>query len=239
MTNQNMVNVNSGGISATLDFGPNSQAIAQGAYSFLNTSMAMDNAFLLSATNSAQSFYSGLVMPSTTAAAAQVEQNTAMLPQLYEMLFSTNTKAMDATERLTNSSIAAQQNIATASINASSRIARNTGKRSGFAGCFITTAYCEYAGLPDDCHELQTLRKFRDEFMMSNTVCASLVAFYYEHAPGIVARISQHPNRSAILERVKTHVNYCLALIAQDKNWEAVTAYMEMVVNIEAQTHVG
>ena len=30
-------------------------------------------------------------------------------------------------------------------------------------GCFLTTACCEVLGLPDDCFELRTLRRYRDE----------------------------------------------------------------------------
>lgn len=39
---------------------------------------------------------------------------------------------------------------------------------SGKKGCFITTAACELRGLPDDCRELTTLRRFRDEVLLSS-----------------------------------------------------------------------
>lgn len=45
--------------------------------------------------------------------------------------------------------------------------------------CFLTKACVEYAGLPDDCPELQTIRKFRDEYIHSLPDGGSLVEDYY------------------------------------------------------------
>ena len=38
---------------------------------------------------------------------------------------------------------------------------KESGSSSG--GCYFTSACVEAQGLPDDCHELTALRKFRDE----------------------------------------------------------------------------
>lgn len=38
------------------------------------------------------------------------------------------------------------------------------------AACTVSTAVCEVIGLPDDCFELRTLRRFRDEYMRSEEV---------------------------------------------------------------------
>ena len=52
-------------------------------------------------------------------------------------------------------------------------------------GCFLTTAACHYRGLPDDCHELQTLRSFRDRYLAHIPGGAELIERYYEVAPAI------------------------------------------------------
>jgi len=55
--------------------------------------------------------------------------------------------------------------------------------------CFITSAACEAMGLPDDCDELQTLRRYRDQFMMTNESGRREVEQYYRIAPEYLARI--------------------------------------------------
>lgn len=63
------------------------------------------------------------------------------------------------------------------------------GKRSMLkpgSMCFITTAVCEYSGKADDCDELQTLRKWRDEKLNRTAFGKKLIAQYYNEAPGIV-----------------------------------------------------
>ena len=55
--------------------------------------------------------------------------------------------------------------------------------------CFITTAACKVMGLPDNCDQLETLRGFRDEYMMNNLEGRKLVKQYYKEAPEVVASI--------------------------------------------------
>ena len=78
-----------------------------------------------------------------------------------------------------------------------------TGGGKG-GGCYITTACVEVMGLDDDCDELQTLRKFRDEMVESNFDNAGKMAAYYDEAPRIVAALNQRPDRKAFY----THVFY-------------------------------
>jgi hypothetical protein len=59
----------------------------------------------------------------------------------------------------------------------------------GGAVCFLTTAACEVVGLPDDCWELRTLRRFRDRAMPRLPSGAEDIARYYREAPAIVAAL--------------------------------------------------
>ena len=56
-------------------------------------------------------------------------------------------------------------------------------------GCFITTACCEVLGLDDDCFELRTLRRYRDEVLAKRPGGVADIAAYYELAPLILARL--------------------------------------------------
>ena len=56
----------------------------------------------------------------------------------------------------------------------------------GKKGCFITTAACELRGLPDDCHELRVLRRFRDDVLVTSREGRALVEEYYRVAPRLV-----------------------------------------------------
>ncbi len=69
-------------------------------------------------------------------------------------------------------------------------------------GCFLTTACVDFAGLPDDCFELATLRRFRDEVLMRMPGGPDDVALYDRVAPAIVERIGGSPNRSRELARL-------------------------------------
>lgn len=64
--------------------------------------------------------------------------------------------------------------------------------------CFITTACCGALGLDDDCFELRTLRRYRDQVLAIRPGGPSEIAAYYELAPLILARLP-HETRAARL----------------------------------------
>lgn len=70
----------------------------------------------------------------------------------------------------------------------------------GHEGCFITTAVCEFKGLADDCHELTSLRSFRDRHMKTCSAKASMLNTYYEVAPHYVGVIDQRADRAEIYQ---------------------------------------
>jgi phosphodiesterase/alkaline phosphatase D-like protein len=69
-------------------------------------------------------------------------------------------------------------------------------------GCFLTTAACDYAGLADDCVELETLRRFRDSYMSETEARRRNVQAYYATAPAIVAWLGRASDRDAILQKL-------------------------------------
>ena len=58
-------------------------------------------------------------------------------------------------------------------------------------GCFITTACCEVLGLDDDCFELRTLRRYRDDVIANRPGGEAAIARYYALAPLVLARLPQ------------------------------------------------
>ena len=75
-------------------------------------------------------------------------------------------------------------------------------RSSSGTGCFLTTACCEYKGLPDDCHELTIMRKFRDEYLKSKQYGKEMIDAYYERAPKIVERINQSDRKNEMLDYI-------------------------------------
>ena len=66
-------------------------------------------------------------------------------------------------------------------------------------GCFITTACCGVLGLSDDCFELRTLRRYRDDVLAKQRGGADAIARYYGIAPRILAALSATPGKSEAL----------------------------------------
>ncbi len=100
-------------------------------------------------------------------------------------------------------------------------------------GCFLTTACTQAAGLPDDCHELATLRHFRDTYVRSLPKGDAIVAEYYAVAPRIVPKLSKDE-----LEMVYAVVRQAVALIGRGEFAEAFGCY-EGVFNELRHKHLG
>ena len=106
----------------------------------------------------------------------------------------------------------------------------------GGASCFLTSACVEAKGLPDDCHELTTLRRFRDEYMAAQPCGQCEINHYYHVAPQIVAQIKAQPDALAVFERIYTElVLPCVALIEAGDNEAAHARYRDYVLQLEKQ----
>ena len=102
------------------------------------------------------------------------------------------------------------------------------------SGCFLTSACTAARGLPDDCHELQTLRSFRDNWLKQQPCGIELIARYYEIAPKIIDAIDAKPERLEIYDRIyRELVTPCVELIGQGKYPEALEQYRSMTLKLE------
>ena len=66
-------------------------------------------------------------------------------------------------------------------------------------GCFLTTSCCEMLGLPDDCFELRTLRRYRDETLAAMPGGNAAIATYYLLATAILGRIPREERAARLL----------------------------------------
>ncbi|HIV51861.1 MAG TPA: hypothetical protein H9748_00005, partial [Candidatus Mediterraneibacter norwichensis] len=84
-------------------------------------------------------------------------------------------------------------------------------RRSVF--CYITTAVCRSLGRPDDCYELNTLRDYRDSYLLSTDEGREIVQEYYNIAPTIVKRIDKKAEADEIYENIwKTYLSPCITM---------------------------
>lgn len=106
---------------------------------------------------------------------------------------------------------------------------KDATKRSA-RGCFITTAICRDAELPDDCDELQTLRKFRDTVMYDDPELRPLISQYYEIAPGIVSAIEARDDADKCWAVLRDGYLYdAIDAVKKGEYRRAVEVYREMV----------
>ena len=107
-------------------------------------------------------------------------------------------------------------------------------RRSVF--CYITTAVCRSLGRPDDCYELNTLRDYRDSYLLSTDEGREIVQEYYNIAPTIVKRIDKKPEADEIYENIwKTYLSPCITMIENGENEKCRDLYSSMVRKLEAR----
>jgi len=100
--------------------------------------------------------------------------------------------------------------------------------------CFITTATVKSRNLPDDCHELTSLRNFRDTFMKKDELMKEEVEEYYRIAPTICENIDKLSNSSEIYDEIyqKWIIDSVFACDSGDKQ-KAHDIYKEMVLELK------
>ncbi len=99
------------------------------------------------------------------------------------------------------------------------------GKSNNKKGCFLTTAACEYRGLPDDCHELRVLRQLRDNVLLKTLDGAALVNEYYLIAPALVPLLEDDD----VAKKVWQDILIAVERSEQGHYEAAIRIYREMV----------
>jgi len=101
------------------------------------------------------------------------------------------------------------------------------------SGCFISTACASAVDLPDDCHELITLRTFRDSYLLSSEEGRQAIARYYTIAPPIVTQINRSSCRATIYRSIYTMlVRPAVELIEMGLPAQAFKLYQNSVLEL-------
>ncbi len=123
----------------------------------------------------------------------------------------------------------------------SSSPSRRSSRRGGSSsssrgGCFLTSACMEAKGLPDDCDELETMRRYRDEVLARQTGGKEEINRYYAIAPDIVENINKRKDAKEIWQRVYDEmVAPCVAYIKAAEYDQAFALYRDYALRLEAQ----
>lgn len=108
---------------------------------------------------------------------------------------------------------------------------KNNSNNSG--GCFITTAVCQTIGKNDNCHELNTYRNFRDNWLSKTLEGQKKIETYYSIAPDIVHEINKRSDSSDIYRNLwENYLSQGLILLEEDKYNEALDLYENMLKHI-------
>ncbi len=107
-------------------------------------------------------------------------------------------------------------------------------ENSSSGGCFITTAVLKNFSKSDDCYELTTFRKFRDEFLTKEFDGKFLIEEYYKIAPTIVKNINSRDDADEIYKKIwDKYLKDCLKLIERGEMKKCKNKYVEMVQNLK------
>jgi hypothetical protein len=87
--------------------------------------------------------------------------------------------------------------------------------------CLLVTACVEYAGLSEDCHELQVMRRFRDDYVHSFPAGEILIDVYCRLAPLILRRIQSDDKRNAVFEHLIVALGKAVSLLDDGSKSEA------------------
>jgi hypothetical protein len=99
--------------------------------------------------------------------------------------------------------------------------------------CFLTTACVSAMGLEDDCNELTTLRKFRDEYLQHRPDGTRMIDEYYRVAPSLVDKIDQRKDADSIYSTIyKEVILPCVDSINHKKYDEALNRYKDMYIKL-------
>lgn len=113
------------------------------------------------------------------------------------------------------------------------------GSKSRSSGCFLTTACVKHMGKPDNCTELETLRKFRDEYMANTEEGLNLIKKYYVVAPQIVQKIDSSNNKNGYYNGIYSTICKCVDLIKQNKLNETMQEYKNMVLSLQNEFSIA
>src|SRR5690606_9243497 len=108
----------------------------------------------------------------------------------------------------------------------------NPQNKSEESNCFITTSCVKYFKLNDDCYELTTLRKFRDEHLCKSESDKKLVEQYYIIAPMLVKELEKAHNKEDLFGKIFTQIKLACESIENEDFEKAKNIYRDVVSHL-------
>lgn len=96
--------------------------------------------------------------------------------------------------------------------------------------CFLTTIVVQELGMADNCYELNSMRRLRNEYLLTFKKGQEIMDDYQNKSEFVTYAIRKMDNKSNFCQNV--HQNYIVSvvkLIEQDRFEEATKRYLEMV----------
>lgn len=104
---------------------------------------------------------------------------------------------------------------------------------SSDSSCYLTTACVNVMGLPNNCLELQVLRKFRNKILMPTSRGKKAVQEYHKLAPEIVQSIDGRGNAEYIWQQIYTNIRHAVSLVLNKDFEGAFKHYKEITLNLK------
>lgn len=102
-------------------------------------------------------------------------------------------------------------------------------KNNSSGGCYLTTVMCNTLGFEDNCEVLETLRTFRDNYMMKNEEYLPLLEDYEVIGPMISNKIEQDENKKWVANIMYNNfITPAIELINEQQNDTAINLYVNM-----------
>src|SRR3989344_3180218 len=119
----------------------------------------------------------------------------------------------------------------TRSYSKGSHSKHNKGGSGG--GCYLTTACTKAMNLPDDCYELNVLRSFRDNILMSQPTGKKAVREYYDMAPEIVQAVEEQEDAQVIWRSVYRDIGQAVSLVLSNDFEGALKHYKKLSLDLK------
>lgn len=99
--------------------------------------------------------------------------------------------------------------------------------------CFLTTACVHYFHLPDNAYELETLRNYRDTYLLAQKDGRDLVKEYYRIAPALVIKIENDTERATIYAFIYSEIKKACSEIQNQAYEVAKCTYKKLVETLQ------
>jgi hypothetical protein len=100
------------------------------------------------------------------------------------------------------------------------------------SNCFLTTSCVKYFGLKDNCYELETLRLFRDQYLLKSIEGKELVSQYYDIAPSLVKKLESSEKRHKLFKSIFFEIQSSCRAIENKEYEKAKEIYISAVSNL-------